>query len=275
MAAETIHPVTEATLHAFVDGQLAAGDIDAVSRWLRAHPQDALSVATWQAQRAQLQALHRDVLDEPVPIALVQSLKRALHPRRFAAWPQMAAAAALLGVGWLGGWAMHGDSPSTLVTSGVPEFVHEARVAHVVYTPEKRHAVEVGADQSKHLIEWLSRRLGAPLAAPDLSALGYTLMGGRLLPGERAQSRAQFMYEQASGERVTLHVSVFDADATPASTSFRFATDEASSSFYWVDGRYGYALTGKLPRALLEALANVAYKQLLPATPSVSGVPAP
>ncbi len=259
MASETIRPVTEATLHAFVDGQLAAADIEQVSQWLRTHPDAAARVATWQAQRAQLQVLHRDVLDEPVPIALA----RAVRPRRFAAWPQIVAAA-LLGVGWLGGWAMHGGSASAPAVSGVPEFVHEARVAHVVYTPEKRHAVEVGADQSKHLIEWLSRRLGAPLVAPDLSAQGYTLMGGRLLPGEEAQSRAQFMYEQASGERVTLHVSVFGAGVVPASTSFRFASDDASSSFYWIDGRYGYALTGKLPRAALEALANLAYMQLLP-----------
>ena len=272
MASEPLRPVTEALLHAFVDGQLASADIESVSQWLRTHPGDAARVATWQAQRAQLQVLHREVLDEPVPIALA----RALRPRRFVAWPQMAAAAALLGVGWLGGWLMHGgDSASTVVASSVPEFVHEARVAHVVFAREKRHAVEVGADQSKHLIEWLSRRLGAPLAAPDLSTLGYTLMGGRLLPGEQAQSRAQFMYEQASGERVTLHVSVFGADATPESTSFRFATDDASSSFYWVDGRYGYALTGKLPRPALEALANVAYGQLLPAARAVSGASAP
>ena len=262
MAFETIRPVTEAALHAFVDGQLAAADIEQVSGWLRTHSDDAARVATWQAQRAQLQAMHRDVLDEPVPIALA----RALRPRRFAAWPQMAAAAALLGVGWLGGWAVHGGSPATLVARAVPEFVHEARVAHVVYTPEKRHPVEVGADQSKHLIEWLSRRLGAPLATPDLSAQGYTLMGGRLLPGEQGQSRAQFMYEQASGERVTLHVSVFAENAAPASTSFRFATDAASSSFYWVDGRYGYALTAKLPRPALEALAHAAYAQLMPTT---------
>ncbi len=268
MASETIRPVNEAALHAFVDGQLAASDIELVSQWLRTHPDDAARVATWQAQRAQLQVLHRDVLDEPVPIALA----RALRPRRFASWPHMAAAAALLGFGWIGGWATHAASPATLVADGLPEFVQEARVAHVVYTPEKRHAVEVGADQSKHLIEWLSRRLGAPLTAPDLSAQGYTLMGGRLLPGEQAQSRAQFMYEQASGERVTLHVSVFGANAVPASTSFRFASDDASSSFYWVDGRYGYALTGKLPRASLEALANAAYAQLLPVTASGSGV---
>lgn len=268
MNAETAQAVTEADLHAFVDGQLSPERIATVSLWLRAHPDDAGRVAAWQAQRAQLQGLHRDALDEPVPLALARTLRR----RRLLAWPQVAVAAALFAVGWMAGWVTHGGttgmSPSALAARALPEFVHEARVAHLVYTPEKRHAVEVGADQSKHLIEWLSRRLGAPLAAPDLSAQGFMLMGGRLLPGEQGQARAQFMYEQPSGERLTLHVSVFGADAAPASTSFRFASDEASSSFYWVDGRYGYALTGRLPRGVLEAIANTAYAQLLPATPA-------
>lgn len=263
MTIEQTPIVSEAQLHAFVDGQLDPAEIETVSLWLRAHPDDAQRVAAWQAQRAQLRGLHRDVLDEPVPIALA----RALRGHRRLGWWQFAAAAALFGVGCFGGWLARGVAPDLPIAArAVPGFVREARVAHLVYTPEKRHAVEVGVDQSKHLIEWLSRRLGAPLAAPDLSAQGYTLMGGRLLPGEQAQSRAQFMYEQASGERVTLHVSVFGPGSAPAATSFRFSNEGATSSFYWVDGRYGYALTGALPRAALEHLANLAYAQLLPAS---------
>ena len=99
--------------------------------------------------------------------------------RRVAASPRLAAAAALLDVGRLGGWAVHGGLPATLVASDLPEFVHEARFAHVVSTLEKWHPLEVGADQSKHLIELLSLCLGAPLATPDLVAQGYTLAGGR------------------------------------------------------------------------------------------------
>jgi|GEM_PF-5342668 len=79
MASEITQPVNEATLHAFVDGQLNATDIESVSQWLRTHPDNAARLATWQAQCTQLQVLHRDVLDEPVPLTLV----RALGPRRF------------------------------------------------------------------------------------------------------------------------------------------------------------------------------------------------
>ena len=44
--------------------------------------------------------------------------------------------------------------------------------------------------QEAHLLQWLSRRLGKPLAAPDLSPFGYRLMGGRLLPGNGSRSGA-------------------------------------------------------------------------------------
>ena len=66
MTSEHTHAISDAQLHAFVDGQLVAADIEAVSLWLRTRPDDAQRVAAWQAQRAQLRALHRDVLDEPV-----------------------------------------------------------------------------------------------------------------------------------------------------------------------------------------------------------------
>ena len=45
---------------------------------------------------------------------------------------------------------------------------------------------------------WLTKRLGAPVSAPSLSALGYELVGGRLLPGG-AGPVALFMYGAPDG----------------------------------------------------------------------------
>lgn len=47
------------------------------------------------------------------------------------------------------------------------QFACIAAVAYAVYSPEKRHPVEVGADQEQHLVNWLSKRLGAILKAPQ------------------------------------------------------------------------------------------------------------
>jgi anti-sigma factor RsiW len=101
------------------------------------------------------------------------------------------------------------------------------------------------------------------LKLPDLSAQGYTLVGGRLLPGSQGP-RAQFMFEGPGGERVTLYLGSLDAAAASGSgeAAFRFATEGPVPSFYWVDRGFGYALAGALPRDALLALATAVYRQL-------------
>jgi len=100
-----------------------------------------------------------------------------------------------------------------------------------------------------------------PLRAPALQAQGFRLLGGRLLPGPRSP-RAQFMYEDATGRRVTLYVTVFEPANAPRETAFRAARDGALESFYWVEGRFGYALSAELPPADVMALAREVHAQL-------------
>jgi anti-sigma factor RsiW len=123
----------------------------------------------------------------------------------------------------------------------------------------------VAASEQQHLVQWLSKRLDRPLKVPDLSSQGYALVGGRLLPGETG-ARAQFMFEDTAGERVTLYIGTLDANAAGAAaareTAFRFASEGPVPSFYWVDQGFGYALAGKLPRELLLKLATLAYRDL-------------
>ena len=69
----------EATLHAWVDGELAPDAAAAVAQWLAEHPEAAVHAAALQAQRASLQTLHAQVLDEPVPPRLRRALRRLLE----------------------------------------------------------------------------------------------------------------------------------------------------------------------------------------------------
>ena len=112
----------------------------------------------------------------------------------------------LLGLGLIGGRLWPVDSPDTLATAE-PRFVRDAVIAHAVFVPEVRHPVEVTAKDEAHLVQWLTRRLGAPVKAPVLQAEGFRLLGGRLLSGTEAP-RAQFMYEDANGRRLTLYVTL-------------------------------------------------------------------
>jgi anti-sigma factor RsiW len=221
---------------------------------------------------AALHALHRDVLAQPVPPVLlaaalrVQDLQQQTGHRR--QWLAMAAAV-LLAFGL--GWSSHGVLPglggssATLSKSRVEhEFVRQAGFAHAVYLPEKRHPVEVLAAEQEHLVQWLSKRLGRPLKIPNLELQGFALVGGRLLPGESG-ARAQFMFQNAQGQRITLYLGALDPAASTAelqATQFRFEPDAAVPSFYWAEQGFGYALSGQVDRATLMALANSVYSQI-------------
>lgn len=258
----------EAELHAYVDGRLPAGRRAAVEARLAADADAAQRVRAWAQQREALRGLHAEVLEEPVPEHLLQAA-RQLHARsaRQAQWQRWGGMAASVLVAFTLGWAGHvqwqasgfaGPGPRTVLT-----FAHQAAVAHAVYMPEVRHPVEVDAAQQQHLVQWLSKRLNRPLKVPNLGATGYELVGGRLLPGDGG-ARAQFMYQNAAGERVTLYVGAVEGAKARGmeQTAFRFASEGGIATFYWVDQGFGYALSGKLPRQGLLQLAELVYKQL-------------
>ena len=110
-------------------------------------------------------------------------------------------------------------------------------------------------------MRWLSKRLGTKLKAPQLGALGYDLVGGRLLSGPNGPV-AHFMFQDARGTRLTLYVSTQRAEIQE--TAFRFSKEDQVSVFYWIDGHNGYALSGEIPRRQLLGIADAVYKQLNP-----------
>jgi anti-sigma factor RsiW len=243
--------ISEADLHAYVDGELDRHRRREVEAHLAHHPEAARRVAAWQAQKEGLHALFDGVLAEPLPPALEFACRRNREKRLWGA----IAAGLWLALGVLVGWFARGESPTPSLAS-LPQ---EAAVAHVVYAPEVMHPVEVGAAEEAHLEKWLSRRLNTPLKVPDLTATGFKLLGGRLLPATEGPA-AQFMYQDAQGRRLTLYVRVLAAAAKE--TAFRYDHRDGVGVFYWVDGGLGFALSGELERPQLLAVAEAVYKQL-------------
>lgn len=94
---------------------------------------------------------------------------------------------------------------------------------------------------------------------PDLSAQGYSLLGGRLLPGNDKPA-ALFMYENQNGQRVTLNITRSKEAATP--TAFLFSSSGVIRTFYWIDNGFGYAISGEINKPPLLSLAKTVYHQL-------------
>lgn len=252
-------------LHALADHRMTPSQ-DAALRALLSH-EDLETVAGWERQRDHLRNLHAERSQDATPQALREAARRlqAQHDRR-ADWSRWGGMAAGLLLAFGLGWGLHGqwgDRPLTASSStGAPlAFAQQAAVAYAVFQPEQRHPVEVTAAQQDHLVQWLSKRLERPLKVPVLQAQGFELVGGRLLPGATG-ARAQFMYQNASGQRITLYLGAVTDGAPSPETAFRFHTEGAVASFYWVDQGFGYALSGDLPRAALLALATTVHGQL-------------
>lgn len=246
-------PISDDDLHAYADGQLDATHVTRIEAWLAVHPEHRRQVEQWRTQSTQLHRAYDHMLDEAIPARL------NLPPP--AAWidARKAAMAACLMVGIVTGFflrdATRNETPPPIAAASLPRM---AAVAHAVYVPQVRHPVEVGIDQEAHLVAWLSKCLGAPLHPPQLEAAGFQLIGGRLLPGER-EGVAQFMYENTTHQRLTLYLRR-DAGKSGGS-GFRYAREDNIDVFYWIDGTFGYALSGDIGRTQMLTIAQLVYQQ--------------
>lgn len=267
-------PVTEAELHAHVDGVLPPARRAEIDAYLALRPAEAERLQAYVRQNEALRALFNPVLDEAVPARLATTPRRRAWP-----WQRYAAGLLIACASGAAGWVLHGSDPVGSGPAGSgPEaqlaqasgaapalrpagasLAHRAAVAHAVYSPEVRHPVEVGAEQEAHLVAWLSKRLGATLHVPRLAGLGYELIGGRLLPGNSGPV-AQFMYGDGAGRRLTLYVSAEQTQGKD--TAFRFVQEGPVNVFYWIDGKFGYALSAGIGQAELTKIAVLVHQQL-------------
>jgi anti-sigma factor RsiW len=269
-------PVTEQELQAYVDDVLPAARRHEIEAYLQTRPAEAERIHAYREQNRALHALFDPILLEPAAphLAAPPIPQPAANASR---WRQLAACAVLMLTGGVAGWLLHagtasslmaqnraanGNNNTQLVSAGNTEenaLARHAAIAHATFTPEARHAVEVGADQEAHLVSWLSKCLGTPLNPPKLAPLGYDLIGGRLLPGDDGPV-AQFMYQDNGGSRITLYVSTEQTDKHE--TGFRFSQEGGVSVFYWIDGKFGYALSGNITKPALGRIADAVYQQL-------------
>jgi anti-sigma factor RsiW len=240
-------------IHQLVDGELTDSQSRVVAERIA---NDDLRQKKTHEYREINRKLHQTFDEKPLASIPTRLLLAAGTRNRAPIW---GVAASLL---WLSVGGMLGYSLQNQVSDS--EFVRplavEAAFAHAVYVPEVRHPVEVAASEQDHLNAWLSKRLDKPIVAPDLRAEGYTLIGGRLLPdGHRAA--AQFMFENSTGERITLYIR--QAPDT-AETALLHAEINGLGIVYWMDNGLAYALTAEADKAQLIVTATAVYKAANP-----------
>jgi anti-sigma factor RsiW len=247
--------VGENELHAYADGLLAQQDIARVDQWLARNPDDAARIREWQQQNIEIKQMfagyERSLPDDRKHVAF-----KAAPPflSRQRSWQAAAAAIVIFAAGGLSGLVvpqLFGNGPQMTTLS------QEASSAFLIYASDVRHPVEVPASDKDHLVAWLGKRLGHKIAAPDLTMVGYSLVGGRLVP-VGGQAGALLMYEDASGKRLTI---LLGHAADDRETAFRFAKDGSVETLYWIDNALSYAVSGEVSRDTLTRVATECYQQ--------------
>lgn len=247
-------PIDEDDLHAFVDGQLPPGRREALQRYLDADADAAGRVAAYQAQRAALRAACIVVEAEALPRQLdfAQILQERRH-RRLSGWRIAASIVLALGVGAAGGWSLQRLAAPSRTELAMRLLDREALASHLVYAADRRHPIEVSAADEPHLEQWLSNRLGHKLAMPDLSSLGFHMIGGRLLATEGGAPAALLMYDDAAGNRLSLLLRPMANELWAPWTNINRA---GLGSCIWIDKGMGYALVAAMPDIELDRVAK-------------------
>jgi anti-sigma factor RsiW len=267
--------IDEDDFQAFVDGQLPPERCRVVMAYLAAHPDESSRMSDYRTLNGGLHGLYDEALYEPLPVRL-----RVDHYRGRASWrdrlqrwfgfgvfgltPRLVGLAALLTASAASGWWMH-SSQIVLPEVETPamSFARQATSAHLVYAPDVRHPVEFGADQEEKMLLWLSERLGETVHVPKLQDLGFSLIGGRLLPAG-SEPAAQLMYEDAEAQRMTLYIRGRwkGASTSQPERSVSYATEDEVGLVYWVEGPFAYALIGAMDREQLFTTAGTVQQQL-------------
>lgn len=125
-----------------------------------------------------------------------------------------------------------------VAATGSGNLLERATDAHATYALDPVHPVEFTAKQVMPMNQWLQRRLGLAVTPPNLVPEGWTLLGGRLVPGSGTPG-ALFVYEDAGGERL----SVFAQRGTTAVPISLGSAGEGLATMSWSTGPVTYVIT--------------------------------
>lgn len=243
-------PIREDELQAYVDGRLDTARRAAVELYLADSPKEAGRIAAYARHRDALRAALDEGDAQPLPseLNLARLVEDRLRRRR-TPWQIAAGLVLVLGLGAAGGWLLGrpGNAGRDAVALSLLE--NQAMATHAVYTADPRRPVELGADEKDHMSAWLSNRLRRHVAPPDLSGLGYSLIGGRLLATEHGGAAALFVYENAAGTRLSVLMRPMAPDLRATRTEMRRGDVNLCA---WIARGMGYAVTATLPDSDLD-----------------------
>ncbi len=238
-------PLGRARLGAYADGELdqvRRGEVEA--RLARVADDAARMAALRRLDRAL--RVGASAITE-VPRSAAPTLLRLYRTRQRRCRWLGAAVAALLAMAVGGTWLAE---PAPRSMADLTGLARDADAAYRIHAVAMDDAPEHPDDAAR-----LLGRLGRPIPVPDLAPWGFRLTAAVLLATERGPA-VQLAYADPSGRRVSCLFRLRPAGAD-ASLSYREADGVVTA--VGADSELGYAMSARLPRRELAAIAGEVY----------------
>ena len=256
----------DADLNGFVDGRIEPGRAAALSESLASDPQARARMDSWKRQNESLRTMFASVLFEPVPVRLLAGSVAAGRPARPGAEAaerrpasRMTGAVTTISVGAalvgfvLGGLASIGtddfglfgrgtaDAPRPIRDLVAPDrsLAERAIDSHRTFLSDAIRPVEMTAGEEPRLLRWLQHKVASPIRIPELGRHGWSLVGGRVLPGPRGPEA--FLVYGNGPDRMGLTISRMPTSRTAQVTAVDGPDTVGAAT--WGDDIFGYALT--------------------------------
>jgi anti-sigma factor RsiW len=257
----TMRRPDDATLMAYVDGELDEAAAVAVDRAIAADPVLAQQVHVLRESTAALKAAFNGPLHEPVPERLLAPLgaQRAKPWRNGRAFRPLAMAATVAAV-IVGGAAIYANSsyelPFQVVARPQGNWLNTVANYHSLYTRtaqrDERLLVDVNAEDLAYLESWFGKRLKRNVRLPDLQDQGFQIQGGRVMFVETLPA-AQFFYKAANSDDV---VSMTIAQSRRPDVAWTAVKRNGLHMIYWRTNGYAYIFTTAGDKNVLHNVAS-------------------
>jgi anti-sigma factor RsiW len=237
----------ELTLMAYADGELTPTEVREVEALIAADPSLRAIVEQHRLTTELLRSACAEFFYETGSIRLPQP-RRRLPLRQYAGWAIAATVAGILGFGGGTYWAGGLESAHDHLLSEIAEY-------HAVFSREDKHLVEIPASRTAELTDWLASRVGRPVSAPDLTGLGLTFAGGRMLVVD-GKPVAELMYTRANGRPIALCIAEAGHGTTNPGTPIAIAHNGELRLASWQTGAHTFVIVGETDDAAIGAIAR-------------------
>ena len=245
--------IDDATLAAYVDGELDPAQLREIDRLLTSDPQARYKVRRMRETTALLRAACAESHFQEVPDRLMALVEKRSTPARNPWLRRMMAASVLLiclaGTDYV--LDHHAWPAETVATADSREaMLDEIAAYHLVYARQTEHLAEVPAERREHIEAWLGSLLNRTLKVPDLSSQGLKFEGARLLAID-AYPVAQLLWSREHGDPVAICVTF----GAPESKPLDIEHHRGLNVGVWDENGYTYVVVGALTEDSVRRIA--------------------